>query len=458
VLFNSFRFLFLFLPPVLLLYWLAPSLRVRKWISVLASYLFYGVWSANFALLMLATTSVDFYTARWIDATENPRARKFWLTVSMVTNLGVLSVFKYYDFFADSLNGVLPHAWLPMLHVVLPIGISFYTFESMSYTIDVYKKQIPALQHFVDYAHFVTMFPRLVAGPIARYTDMAAQMRTLPRWLSAERIVEAIHFFALGLAKKVLVADYLAANLVTPLLKDPHGLKFFTSWAAALAYTAQLYFDFSGYSDMAVGLALLLGFRLPRNFALPYGSKNIAEFWRRWHISLSTWLRDYLYIPLGGNRVAPYRTSLNLFLTMLLGGLWHGANWTFVLWGAYHGLLLVIYQAVRKRLPNLPKLVGMGLTMLAVVFGWVMFRAEHIHDAWAIYRAMLGLNGFGIAWVKTNLGSLTILAGALLLSMTVDTYDLKPGFKVRWAVAYGLLLVACIALFSAPSPFLYFQF
>jgi alginate O-acetyltransferase complex protein AlgI len=458
VLFNSFRFLVLFLPPVLLIYWLAPSLRQRKWISVIASYIFYGVWSAKFALLMLATTSVDFYTARLIDGSDNPRRRKFWLALSMTVNLGVLAIFKYYNFFAGSLNTVLPHPLLPILNVVLPIGISFYTFESMSYTIDVYKRQIPALEHFVDYAHFVTMFPRLVAGPIARYTDMAAQMRSLPRWLSSDRVVEAIHFFTMGLAKKVLLADWLASNLVAPLFRDPHALRFSTGWVAALSYTAQLYFDFSGYSDMAVGLAILLGFDLPRNFKLPYSAVNISDFWGRWHISLSTWLRDYLYIPLGGNRKGKARQAVNAFLTMLLGGLWHGANWTFVLWGAYHGVAQAGYHMLRKWLPAMPRWLCQGLTMLVVVVGWVMFRADHVRDALVIYKAMLGLNGWGLAWVRSHVASLVVLGGALILSMTVDTYELKPAPRIRWAVVYGFLLVACIMMFSAPSPFLYFQF
>ncbi|MGE5672988.1 MAG: MBOAT family O-acyltransferase [Mycobacterium leprae] len=458
MLFNSFRFLFVFLPVVLLVYWLTPSLKARKYISVVSSYVFYGVWSYKFALLMLATTSVDFFTARLLNDTQSPRMRRLWLTLSMVSNLGVLGIFKYYDFFASSLNALAPHALLPLIHVALPIGISFYTFESMSYTIDVYKGKVPAIRHFIDYAHFVTMFPRLVAGPIARYSDMTAQFHALPRWLPAADVAEAIHFFTVGLAKKVLLADYLATKLVNPLWANPHGLKFTTGWAAALSYTAQLYFDFSGYSDMAVGLALLLGFRLPRNFNLPYTSRSISEFWRRWHISLGSWLRDYLYIPLGGNRKGPWRKSLNLFLTMALGGLWHGANWTFVIWGCYHGIAQVIENTLEGRMKPLPKWLAVGGTFLAVVVGWVLFRANSLGDALLVLRAMIGLNGIGLAWVRANLFRLVILAGALVVSITVDTYELKPALKLRWALAYGLILTACITMFSAPSPFLYFQF
>ncbi|HEY3368280.1 MAG TPA: MBOAT family protein [Symbiobacteriaceae bacterium] len=457
MLFNSFRFLFVFLPVVLGVYWLTPSLTWRKYVSVVASYIFYGVWSPKFALLMLFTTSVDFFTARLIDDTGNVRRRKFWMMVSMISNLGVLGIFKYYNFFAESFNAVAP-GLVPLLHVVLPIGISFYTFESMSYTIDVYRGKIPALRHFIDYAHFVTMFPRLVAGPIARYTDMASQLQALPRWLPAETVVEAIHFFALGLAKKILIADYLAAKLVNPLFSAPGGLHFFSGWGAALAYTAQLYFDFSGYSDMAVGLALLLGFRLPRNFFLPYASRSIAEFWRRWHISLSTWLRDYLYIPLGGNRGGAARTQLNLFLTMLLGGLWHGASWTFVIWGAYHGGALLVHRVVSARFRPLPRWLGLAGTFLIVVVGWVMFRMPTLGAALQVYRAMLGLNGLGGAWLMANRYRLAILAASLCLSFTLDTYEFRPAPRLRWAVAYGLVLVACLTQFSAPSPFLYFQF
>ncbi|HWI52118.1 MAG TPA: MBOAT family protein [Symbiobacteriaceae bacterium] len=459
MLFNSYRFIFVFLPVVLAAYWATPSLKARKWISLIASYIFYGAWDYRFALLMLGTTSVDYFTARFIQAATNQQRRKHWLIVSMVCNLGVLGIFKYYNFFASSLNAVVPQGVLPYLHVILPMGISFYTFESMSYTIDVYWERIPALQRFVDYAHFVTMFPRLVAGPIARYSEMAEQLKALPRFLPAADVAEAIHFFTMGLVKKVLIADYLAGHLVNPLFQATDSLGFLSGWVAVLSYSAQLYLDFSGYSDMAVGLGLLLGFRLPRNFMLPYASTSIAEFWRRWHISLSTWLRDYLYIPLGGNRQGEGRSRFNLFMTMLLGGLWHGANWTFVLWGAYHGLALAVHRVTRKHFPAMPRWVNIAGTFLVVAMGWVMFRANSMAEAWHVYRSLLGLNGLvGPAWVLQAGAALVLLVLGLGISFTTDTYEFKPRFGRGWAVACGLLLTVCVARFYAPSPFLYFQF
>jgi alginate O-acetyltransferase complex protein AlgI len=267
-----------------------------------------------------------------------------------------------------------------------------------------------------------------------------------------------VHFFTIGLFKKVIIADFLSARLVTPLFGEVGGLQAVSAWTAALAYTAQLYFDFSGYSDMAVGLGLLLGFRLPRNFNLPYQAESIGEFWRRWHISLSTWLRDYLYIPLGGNRASRRRTSFNLFATMVLGGLWHGANWTFVAWGALHGVALVLYNTRLRGRFSLPRPANVTLTLLVVVAGWVLFRSESIGQAMSIYSAMLGQKGLGPSWLKGQDLALLVLAVALGLSVTVDTYDLRPPRRTAIAVLEGVLLALCITRLGQPSPFLYFQF
>jgi alginate O-acetyltransferase complex protein AlgI len=413
---------------------------------------------------MLATTSIDFLTAQRIADSPAAQRKKLWLVVSMASNLGVLAVFKYYDFFADSVNAVAGAGTLPLLHLILPIGISFYTFESMSYTIDVYREEVAPLRRFIDYAHFVTMFPRLVAGPIVRYRDLSVQLMNAPRKLDVEHVPEALHFLAIGMAKKVLIADNLAHRLVDPSFNAAHSLAFVEGWSSALGYTAQLYFDFSGYSDMAVGLGLLVGFRLPRNFALPYASKNPSEFWRRWHISLSTWLRDYLYISLGGNRASPARTKFNLFMTMLLGGLWHGANWTFVAWGAYHGLALVFYNRFAKNRRPLPRFVSIGLTFLVVVIGWVLFRADSLHQAGEVLAAMAGTRGVGLGFVRGHLTSLGLLAVALALSFTIDTPELWEKIALRTqrhrlvAAADALLFVLCLTRLAVPSPFLYFQF
>lgn len=459
MLFNSAAFLFLFAPLVYGIYWSIKGQEARKTLSLLASYLFYGVWSAKFALLMLATTSVDYFTARWIEDATQPAKRKALLALSMTVNLGVLAIFKYWDFFAASVNAVAPAPLVPLLKVALPIGISFYTFESMSYTVDVYKGHTKALRRFVDYGHFVTMFPRLVAGPIVRYTDVAEQLRQLPLKLSAARKLEAAHFFTLGLAKKVLIADVIAARLVDPLFPQAQQLTMVQGWLAALGYTAQLYFDFSGYSDMAVALGLLLGFRFTRNFNLPYASQNIGEFWRRWHISLSSWLRDYLYIPLGGNKGNRDR---NLFLTMLLGGLWHGANWTFVLWGAFHGAALIVHNkssaVMKAKGMQMSVPTARALTFFAAVIGWVIFRAESVTQAKHVYLAMLGLHGIGASAIMAYKFAVLWLVVGLAISMFKDTYDVPVPKSRLGGALEGALLAVCILRLAVPSPFLYFQF
>lgn len=458
MLFNSFSFLCVFAPIFYALYWRIPSSTGKKLLSVVASYVFYGVWDWRFAVLMLATTSVDYFTARKIEDATAQSQRRFWLILSMVSNLGVLAIFKYYDFFANSLMAITGAKSLPLLRVVLPIGISFYTFESMSYTVDVYRREVKALGRFLDYAHFVTMFPRLVAGPIARYRDFAEQLGNLKKELSAELVSEAVIFFVVGMSKKIFIADILASELVDPLFKNASNLTLVGGWLAGLSYTAQLYFDFSGYSDMAVGLALLMGIRLPRNFNLPYSSANPSEFWRRWHISLSTWLRDYLYISLGGNRGGRTRTAINLMLTMGLGGLWHGANWTFVVWGIFHGVALVLYNLKILRAKWLPRFAAVGLTFLFAVVGWVIFRAANVHEALAVFRGMAGLRGIGAHELVEHAPYVALLAVALVIAFTRDTYDIVVRPTVRRALVFAVALLACLARLSEPSPFLYFQF
>jgi alginate O-acetyltransferase complex protein AlgI len=429
----------------------------RKYTSAIGSYVFYGVWSVKFALVMFITTSVDYFTAKKIE--DDPGRRRFWLVVSLVSNLGVLAIFKYANFFIDTVNAFVPRPLVPTLNVVLPIGISFYTFESMSYVIDVYRGKVRAARRIIDYVHFVTMFPRLIAGPIVRYSDMEAQLNSLRQRPGADTVMEAARFFVLGLCKKILVADIIAAHLVNPLFAEAQSLTLVTGWVAALGYTVQLYFDFSGYSDMAVGLALLMGLELPRNFNLPYAARNPVEFWRRWHISLSSWLRDYLYIPLGGNRGTWGFIARNLMITMLLGGLWHGAGWTFVLWGAWHGLGLVFMRLGPVQSVTLPKQAAVALTFLFVVIGWVMFRADSIPQAVLVYKAMTGFSGAGLGWLGVHPAIVLFLVAAVALSMWRDTYDTAILFCGRTgAMVLGLLFVVCITRLGAPSPFLYFQF
>lgn len=336
MLFNSYEFIFLFLPIVLIGYYAVfRGHRARMIFLTVMSYIFYGWWDYRFCALMLISTWLDYVAGAKVASGTTSRARKAWVGVSLVGNLGLLGFFKYFDLGAQTLNELAK--WLgrdspliPLLHVTLPVGISFYTFQSMSYTIDIYRGCAKPARNFWDFACYVALFPQLVAGPIVRYHELAEQL--VSRTHTLTKATRGAALFILGLAKKVIIADGVAP--IVKLVFDADGPPgFLAAWSGVLAYAMQIYFDFSGYSDMAVGLGLFLGFQFPQNFHSPYKSSSITEFWRRWHISLSSWLRDYLYIPLGGNRYGPMRTYVNLFITMLLGGLWHGASWTFVIWG-----------------------------------------------------------------------------------------------------------------------------
>jgi alginate O-acetyltransferase complex protein AlgI len=322
VLFNSYVFCLGFLPIVLAGWWLLPGPRLRLGFLTFASYFFYGWWDWRFVPLMVVSTTADFVAGAYLGRTEAPGRRRACLVALLVFNLGILGIFKYYDFFVGTLNGLGralgADPWFPLLHVALPVGISFYTFNSISYTIDVYRGRLRPARSILEFSTFVAMFPHLVAGPIVRYADMASQFDRLePRPVRAHWVA-GIWFFVMGMVKKVLIADPIAAGVVDPLWRQAPSLDAMEAWLATLGYTMQIYFDFSGYSDMAVGLAFMLGFRFPQNFAAPYQARNISEFWRRWHMSLSFWLRDYLYIPLGGNQVARAAT----------GHSWPGASTT----------------------------------------------------------------------------------------------------------------------------------
>ena len=466
MLFNSYEFLFLFLPIALLGYYLVPR-RARLILLTLLSYGFYGWWDYRFCGLMFFSTAFDYIAGLLIGRSENPRARRRWMAGSVVVNLSVLGFFKYFDLLADTTNRLAAvlgadNPILPLLHVILPAGVSFYTFESMSYTIDVYYRVIPPQKSLWNYAFFVSFFPHLIAGPILRYRDMAAQMES--RTHTWAKFAAGISFFILGLSKKVILADGVAPLAGAVFKHSAPG--FGTAWTGLLAYAAQIYFDFSAYSDMAVGLGLFFGFRLPQNFDSPYKSVSITDFWRRWHMSLSTWLRDYLYVPLGGNRKGPIRTYINLFLTMLLGGLWHGASWTFVLWGAYHGCLLAIERASGKRslMASFPVAVQRASTFLLVLLGWLFFRCESMGQVVSMLRGMTGLNGWvgqsPIAWGRESL-HLALLAFSLVLAFAAPN-----SWQIRWrggwlaAAILGILFVLSVMtmMVNTSSPFLYFQF
>jgi alginate O-acetyltransferase complex protein AlgI len=466
MLFNSYEFIFLFLPLVLVGYYLLVPKGARLGLLTIMSYLFYGWWDWRFCSLMLISTVVDYVAGKRIHASEVTRVRRRWLIVSVVSNLSLLGFFKYFDLAARSVNQLTAlfglDAPIPLLHVVLPVGISFYTFQSMSYSMDIYMKAAKPARNMWDFACYVALFPQLIAGPIVRYRDMADQL--VHRTHTLAKATLGISFFIVGLAKKVIMADGVAFLVGDAFEVAAPGL--FSAWVGTLAYAMQIYFDFSGYSDMAVGLGLMLGFRLPQNFNSPYKAVSITDFWRRWHISLSSWLRDYLYIPLGGNRLGAVRTYVNLFITMLLGGLWHGANWNFVFWGGYHGALLALERKAGKKglWTWAPVPLQRLFTFLLVIIGWVFFRADTMAQAGAVFRGMLGLNGVETYVLDLIQGN--PLPYILLVLTMVLAFASPNSWEIRWRaspwlfMALGLLfVVAVLTIFvNAASPFLYFQF
>ena len=465
MLFNSYLFLFLFLPVVLLGWWQIRHSGARLAFMTLASYVFYGAWNWRFIPLMIASTTVDCLAGARIAGSSDPRTRKAWLAGSLTFNLAILGFFKYFDFFASSVNSTASimgaHALIPVLRIVLPIGISFYTFNSMSYTIDIYRGVVRPAKSLLHFSAFVALFPHLVAGPIVRYSDIEQQFADLPRRLRWSEAGEGVFFFVAGMAKKIFIADNLAEYIVKPYFSHAHGQPLVAAWLGVLGYTFQIYFDFSAYSDMAVGLAHLLGIQFPQNFNSPYQACNISDFWRRWHISLSTWLRDYLYIPLGGSRGGQAMAARNLAITMFLGGLWHGANWTFIVWGLYHGLLLAGYQLLRGRgLVPQSAAIGRALTFLAVVLGWVFFRADSMHAAASIFASMAGLHGLGLSMATTpsGMGLACLLVAAGIAFFSRNTWEMRLRPSLPSGVALACTLTLAILYLEKESPFLYFQF
>ncbi|MFD2836201.1 MBOAT family O-acyltransferase [Azotobacter vinelandii] len=421
---NVFLF-FLFLPLFLGLYYLSPA-RYRNLLLLTASYVFYAWWRIDFLGLFAAVTVFNYWIGLRIGAAGvRTQSAQRWLTLGVVVDLCVLGYFKYANFGVDSLNAIITSFGVEpfvVTHILLPIGISFYVFESISYIIDVYRGDTPATRNLVDFAAFVAIFPHLIAGPVLRFRDLVDQFNH--RTHTLDKFAEGCTRFMQGFIKKVFIADSLApiADHCFALSDPTTG----DAWLGALAYTAQLYFDFSGYSDMAIGLGLMIGFRFMENFNQPYISQSITEFWRRWHISLSTWLRDYLYISLGGNRGTTFQTYRNLILTMLLGGLWHGANWTFIIWGAWHGTWLAIERALRiDAAPKTIRPLRWVFAFLLVMVGWVIFRAENLDVAWRMYAAMFSFGDWTLSDLnKAQLTSLQI-ATLLLAYVVIAVYGIR---------------------------------
>ena len=454
--FNSDVFLFAFLPAVFALFWLSRTKRARYVLLGLAGYVFYGWWDWRFCFLLLFSTVVSFLTGLAIDGSRDERIGRRWMGLAVSVDLSLLGFFKYYNFAAANVRSLVSGVHLPILHVVLPIGISFYTFHTISYVVDVYAKRVKATRNLWEYMTYVNLFSQLVAGPIVRFRQIEGDLEHIDGPPNEDWIARGIGFFVVGLIKKVVLADHIAHG-VDPLLASYATMSTADAWVAALGYTCQLYFDFSGYSDMAVGLGYLFGLRIPQNFNAPYRALGITDFWRRWHISLSTWLRDYLYIPLGGNRKGSGRTYVNLMLTMLLGGLWHGANWTFVAWGGYHGGLLIAERVGQGWYRRFPPWLYRLLTFLLVVFGWVLFRSQSFSMAATWLRKMLSFSGAAVSVSSNTLAwiSVSLLAVAFL----PETWDVRFPTARRWAPVYATaFLFAYFFMNGTETVFLYYQF
>jgi alginate O-acetyltransferase complex protein AlgI len=466
--FSSSVFVFLFLPLFLTVYYLLPYRARSAWI-VAGSWTFYAWWRLDFLALIVGVSAWTYLLGLRISSLPGRRQARLALALGAAGNLGVLGYFKYFNFGVDSLNallGSLGAGRITAWEVVLPVGISFYVFQATSYLVDLYRGDAPRARVFLDLAAYVSLFPQLIAGPIIRYKDIAGQLRH--REHSFTRFSEGAGRFMVGFCKKVLIADTVASvadavfALPAPAAAD--------AWLGTAAYAVQIYFDFSGYSDMAIGLGLMMGFRFMENFRAPYLASSITEFWGRWHISLSTWLRDYLYIPLGGNRRGRRRTLANLMTVMLLGGLWHGAAWNFVLWGAWHGLLLVVERLLHRRVARF-RVAGIFRTMLLVLIGWVLFRSPDLRTAGSMYAGMIGLKGLALSdalrWQLSPM-ALTVLAVAVVGMYVVPLVRerlsaagggwLRSVLLGRAAVVPLFVLAALKMSADSFSPFLYFRF
>jgi alginate O-acetyltransferase complex protein AlgI len=465
MLFNTPRF-FVFLAIVLILFYTAPR-SWRKYILLAASYYFYMSFIPKFILLLMALTAIDYTAARWIARAQSPGSRKTALVISLAANLGLLGFFKYYNFFASNIAHLLHRPENAFaLSVILPLGISFHTFQSMSYVIDVYRKEQEPIVNPIDYALYIAFFPQLVAGPIVRAREFFGDFYHWQR-PSSDDVLRGMLLLFLGLAKKMVLADQFAqiANGYFGDVSRQPGMV--PAWSAVIAFGVQIYFDFSGYTDMAIGMAKLLGFHFPVNFRRPYLASSITDFWHRWHISLSRWLRDYLYIPLGGNRHGRLRTYLNLMLTMLLGGLWHGASWNFVVWGGYHGALLSFERMFRGQRSTEPARWTMwyplqaAITFGLVMIGWVFFRAANFHDSLYVLHQMFFVpHGAQLIprWERV-LALITLLLAVLEEKKEwFEEISLGPAWAYGAVCALLLLAVELIGFTETAVPFVYFQF
>ena len=471
--FSSHIFLLCFLPAFLLVYFLVPA-KWRNGVLLLASVLFYAWGAPEFVLVLLASTVLNFYIVCAMDKARNTKAKRWWCAAALVVSIGLLAYFKYANFFVDNVNAVFASLGLGTMtwtKVLLPIGISFFTFQSVTYVVDVYRGVNAPMRKLTDYMVYIVMFPQLIAGPIVRYNEIADQIasRRRVRW---GECLQGFYRFVIGLSKKVLVADVIGRTVDVVLGGDLAALDTGTAWLTLAAYTMQLYFDFSGYSDMAIGLVRIMGFRFPENFDNPYVSSSVTEFWRRWHITLGTFMRSYLYIPLGGNRHGIWRTYFNLWVVFLLSGLWHGAGWNFVVWGAYHGIFLVVERMTGLNKWQRLKWLRVPLTFMVVMVGWAFFRIENLSQCCTFITRLFAFDFAGLhaavsdgqflatLTVSLCFAFVTLLPFGRKMQQWVFYTDYRPRYHIAvWAVAL-LIFFFCLGALTATdfSPFIYFRF
>ncbi len=478
--FSSSIFIFIFLPLVIFLYYLCNK-KVRNYILLLASFVFYACGGISYLKILLVSILINYIFGVLIDSldikeissndkkeiSKYNKLKKFVLVIGVVLNLGLLFYYKYYDFFLENLNMIF-HRNINLKHIVLPIGISFFTFQGMSYIIDIYRKDAKVNKNIFSVALYISLFPQLVAGPIVKYKTIDNEIRK--REESIDEFSYGILRFVIGLAKKVIIADVLGgvANEIFTLI-NTSGIDIMTAWLGAICYSLQIYFDFSGYSDMAIGIGHFFGFKFIENFNYPYIAKSITEFWRRWHISLSTWFKEYLYIPLGGNRRG--NVYFNLFIVFLVTGLWHGASWNFVVWGLWHGFFIIIERFIRDKswYKNIPLTIKVFITLFIVLIGWVLFKAENLSTAMKYLSTMFGLVRFNNITFEFSYfmqaKTIFLIAGGMIFSTPVCKkfvlrYREKSWFNgIKNTLVILLFIVALIFMINSTySPFIYFQF
>ena len=474
MIFSSHIFLLYFLPFFLLVYFVVPS----KWrnLVLLAGSVFFYAWGApDFIFVLLTSTVANFYLVKAMHSAHRQNVKKAFCVLAILLCLGLLAYFKYANFFVDNINallstlGLVTMAWTK---VMLPIGISFFSFQSITYVVDTYRGVNEPMKRLIDYVVYIIMFPQLIAGPIIRYTDIADQI-TARRCLRWEECLQGFYRFTVGLCKKVLVADVIGRTVDITLGGDIATMDTGTAWITIIAYTMQLYFDFSGYSDMAIGLGRIMGFKFPENFDNPYNSASITEFWRRWHITLGSFMRNYLYIPFGGNRHGRVRTCINLWVVFLLSGLWHGASWNFVIWGAYHGFFLVAERIVGHRTQPQERKnpLRVFVTFVVVTVGWAIFRIEDLPTCWLFIRRLFSFDFSGFALLEHPQYYAMLLLALVFSFLTLFPFGKKlerivfyTNYSPSWHIpVWGiccLLLIFCVGALTATdfSPFIYFRF